>query len=124
MALCGERLDNSSNLRGFQGFMNGILISDSNIYSSMEYIIDEMQYKLHIDIQSREFTKDLYNAYDAMVHSYGMPLEEIEEGFLLCIRRARGDISALSFEATHVFENVPELEYMQKKINAQKYHFG
>lgn len=105
---------NTNVIEKFNGEINSVKINNSNIFSSIEYILD-------ISINDIKFTTDLVNSVTCMVEDYSLPIEEVEDGFDYAIHRANGSIVNLKFDDIYVFENVPSLELIAQNIENNKY---
>ena len=112
---------NTNLIEKFNGEINSVKINNSNIFSSIEYILDNMEYNFDISINDTKFTTDLVNSITCMVEDYSLPIEEIEHGFEYAIHRANGSIANLKFDDIYVFENVPSLELIAQNIENNKY---
>ena len=84
---------NTNLIEKFNGEINSVKINNSNIFSSIEYILDNMEYNFDISINDTKFTTDLVNSITCMVEDYSLPIEEIEDGFDYAIHRANGSIA-------------------------------
>ena len=112
---------NTNVIEKFNGEINSVKINNSNIFSSIEYILDNMEYNFDISINDIKFTTDLVNSVTCMVEDYSLPIEEVEDGFDYAIHRANGSIANLKFDNICVFENVPSLEVIAQNIENNKY---
>jgi hypothetical protein len=112
---------NTNLIEKFNGEINSVKINNSNIFSSIEYILDNMEYNFDISINDTKFTTDLVNSITCMVEDYSLPIEEIEDGFDYAIHRTNGSIANLKFDDIYVFENVPSLELIAQNIENNKY---
>ena len=112
---------NTNVIEKFNGEINSVKINNSNIVSSIEYILDNMEYNFDISINDIKFTTDLVNSVTCMVEDYSLPIEEVEDGFDYAIHRANGSIANLKFDDIYVFENVPSLELIAQNIENNKY---
>lgn len=112
---------NTNVIEKFNGEINSVKINNSNIFSSIEYILDNMEYNFDISINDIKFTTDLVNSVTCMVEDYSLPIEEVEDGFDYAIHRANGSIANLKFDDIYVFENVPSLELIAQNIENNKY---
>ena len=112
---------NTNVIEKFNGEINSVKINNSNIFSSIEYILDNMEYNFDISINDTKFTTDLVNSITCMVEDYSLPIEEIEDGFDYAIHRANGSIANLKFDDIYVFENVPSLELIAQNIEDNEY---
>ncbi|MDK7740330.1 hypothetical protein QP561_08715 [Veillonella nakazawae] len=112
---------NTNLIEKFNGEINSVKINNSNIFSSIEYILDNMEYNFDISINDTKITTDLVNSITCMVEDYSLPIEEIEDGFDYSIHRANGSIANLKFDDIYVFENVPSLELIAQNIENNKY---
>lgn len=107
---------NTNVIEKFNGKINNVKIDNSNIFSSIEYILDNMEHNFDISINDIKFTTDLVNSITCMIEDYGLPIEEVEDGFDYAIHRASGIITNLKFDDIYVFENVPSLELIAQNI--------
>jgi len=89
---------NTNVIEKFNGEINSVKINNSNIFSSIEYILDNMEYNFDISINDIKFTTDLVNSVTCMVEDYSLPIEEVEDGFDYAIHRANGSIANLKFD--------------------------
>ena len=112
---------NTNVIEKFNGEINSVKINNSNIFSSIEYILDNMEYNFDISINDIKFTTDLVNSVTGMVEDYSLPIEEVEDGCDYAIHRANGSIANLKFDDIYVFENVPSLELIAQNIENNKY---
>lgn len=103
--------------------INNVTISDPDIFASVEYTLDNMEYHFNKNITDKAFTNDLVNAYERMVHTYDLPIDEIDDGFNIAIKEARGNINELNFDNIYVFDNVPEIDVIQEKIANHIYQY-
>lgn len=72
---------NTNVIEKFNGKINNVKIDNSNIFSSIEYILDNMEHNFDISINDIKFTTDLVNSITCMIEDYGLPIEEVEDGF-------------------------------------------
>ena len=112
---------NTNVIEKFNGEINSVKINNSNIFSSIEYILEIMEYNFDISNNDIKFTSDLVNSVTCMVEDYSLPIEEVEDGFDYAIHRANGSIVNLKFDDIYVFENVPSLELIAQNIENNKY---